>query len=59
MMRDDTLTQFNEFLVAYVALGIIGAPRADDEAPCAVRLEHVINSRQQREAKFVGGSALF
>jgi hypothetical protein len=33
--------------VAHVVLGIIGPPRADDEAPCAVRLEHVIDGGQE------------
>lgn len=57
MMRDDALAQGDELGVAHVVLGIIGAPSADDEAPCAIGFEHVIDGRQQREAKFVGGLA--
>lgn len=54
-MRDDALAQGDEFGVAHVVLGIIGAPRADDEAPCAVGFEHVIDGGQEREAELVGG----
>lgn len=59
MMRDDALAQGDEFRVAHVVLGIIGAPRADDEAPCAVGFEHMIDGRQEREGQFVGGAAQF
>lgn len=41
-MRDDSLAQGDEFGVAHVVLGIIGPPREDDEAPCAVGFEQVI-----------------
>jgi len=56
-MRDDALAQGDEFGVAHVVLGIIGAPRADDEAPCVVGFEHVIDGWQKREAELVGGLA--
>ena len=46
-MRDDALAQGEEFGVAHVVLGIIGAPRADDEAPCAVEFEQVTSDREQ------------
>ena len=57
MVRDDALAQGDEFRVAHVVLGIIGAPRADDEAPCSVRLEHMIDGGEECEAEFVGGLA--
>ena len=56
-MRDDALAQGDEFRVAHVVLGIIGAPRADDEAPCAIGLENVIDGGEERETKFIGGLA--
>lgn len=58
-MRDHALAQGDEFRVAHVVLGIIGAPCADDEAPCAVGFEHVINGRQERKGQLVGGAAQF
>lgn len=57
MMRDDALAQGDEFLVAHVVLGVIGAPRADDEAPGAIGFEHMIDGGQEREALLVGGFA--
>jgi len=56
-MRDDALAQGDEIRAAHVVLGIIGAPRADDEAPCAVRLEHMIDGWQKREAELLSGIA--
>lgn len=41
-MRDDALAQGDEFRVAHVVLGVVGAPRADDEAQRAVRFKHVV-----------------
>ena len=58
-MRDDALAESDEFRVAHVVLGIVGAPRADDEAPCAVGFEHMIDGRQKREGQLVGGAAQF
>lgn len=57
MVIDDALAQGDELGVAHVVLGIIGAPSADDEAPCAVRLEHVIDGGEERAAELVGGLA--
>ena len=57
MMDDDALAQGDELGVAHVVLGVIGAPRADDEAVFAIGFEHVIDGGEQREAEFVGGLA--
>ena len=54
-MRDDALAQRDEFRVAHVVLGVVGPPSADDEAPCVVGFEDVIDGRQEREAEFVCG----
>lgn len=56
-MRDNALAQGDELGVGHVVLGVVGAPRADDEAPCAVGFDHVIDGRQEREAELVGGLA--
>ena len=56
-MRDDALAQGDELGVAHVVLGVVGAPCADDEAPCAVGFEHMIDGGQEREAELVGGLA--
>ena len=53
MVRDDAVAKGDEFGVGHVVLGIIGAPRADDEGPCAVGFEHVIEIGVEREAKFL------
>lgn len=45
MVRDDALAQSDEFRVAHVVLGVIGAPRADDEAVFAVWFEYMIDGR--------------
>lgn len=58
-MRDHALAQGDELGVAHVVLGIISAPRADDEAPCVVGFEHVIDGRQQGEVALVSGAAQF
>lgn len=57
VVRDDALAQGDEFGVAHVVLGVIGAPCADNEAVCAVGFEDVIDGRQEREVRLVGGLA--
>lgn len=58
-MRHHALAQGNEFGVAHVVRSIIGSSRADDEVPCTVGLEHVIDGRQEREGQLVGDAAQF
>lgn len=57
MMRDDALAEGDELSVAHVVLSVVGAPRADDEAPCAVGFEYVIDGGQERKAELVSGLA--
>lgn len=49
MMRHHPPAQGDELGVAHVILGINGAPRADDEAPCAVGFENVIDGGHNTE----------
>lgn len=57
MTRDAALAQGGELGVAHVVLGVIGPPRAEPHAPCAVGFEHVIKGGQEREAELVSGLA--
>lgn len=59
MMRHDALAEGDEFVVTHVVLGIIGAPRADDETPCAVRFEYMIDGGEERKVGFLGKTAQF